>query len=65
MAKVLLTIGDCKQCTHSTHLTDKDVDYSIVVCNKTRRVLLVVDKGTVNIHKIAIPNDCPLPDFRP
>lgn len=63
MAKVLVTIKDCKQCQHSTHFTTNNVDYSIVVCDKTRRVLLIVDKGTVDRHKIEIPNDCPLPDF--
>ena len=35
----------------------------MVVCDKTRRVLLIVDKGTVDRHKIEIPDDCPLLDF--
>lgn len=35
----------------------------MVVCDKTRRVLLIVDKGTVDRHKIEIPDGCPLPDF--
>lgn len=63
MKKVLTTIDDCKCCDHSTHLTTNDIDYSVVVCNKTRAILLVTDKGKVDQARISIPKFCPLPDF--
>lgn len=63
MAKVIKTIEDCKECEYSTYFTSVNVDYSLVVCNKTRKLLLIVDKGTIDRHKIKIPDDCPLPDF--
>lgn len=46
-----------------THLTTNDIDYSVVVCNKTRAILLVTDKGKVDQARIPIPKFCPLPDF--
>lgn len=63
MTKILATVDDCKQCQHSTCFATNSVDYSLVVCDKTRRVLLIVDKGTVGSYKIEVPDDCPLPYF--
>jgi hypothetical protein len=65
MAKVLMTIDDCRPCEHSSIFTSNRTDYSVIVCDKTRRVLLVADKEQAGRHKIEIPDDCPLPDFRP
>lgn len=63
MEKVLISISDCKQCSHSTHFTTNGIDYSILVCDKTRTILLVTDKGKVDQIAVAIPANCPLPDL--
>lgn len=63
MKKVLITVSDCKQCRHSSCLTTNSIDYEVVVCDKTRIILLVADRGTVYSKDIKIPANCPLPDF--
>lgn len=63
MEKVLISISDCKQCSHSTHFTTNSVNYSVIVCDKTRTILLVTDKDAVYSTDIKIPANCPLPDF--
>ena len=63
MEKVLITVSDCKQCRHSSYLTTNSIDYEVVVCDKTRTILLVADRGTVSSNDIKIPANCPLPDF--
>lgn len=63
MKKVLTSIDDCRACIHSTHFTTNGIDYSILVCDKTRTILLVTDKGTVDQIAVAIPANCPLPDL--
>ena len=63
MEKVLTTVSDCKQCRHSSCLTTNSIDYEVVVCDKTRTILLVADRGTVSLNDIKIPANCPLPNF--
>lgn len=63
MVKVLITVSDCKQCSHSSHFTTNSINYEVVVCDKTRTILLVADKGTVYSTDIKIPANCPLPDL--
>lgn len=63
MAKVLTTVSDCKQCSHSSCLTTNSINYEVVVCDKTRTILLVADQGTVCLKDIKIPANCPLPDL--
>lgn len=63
MAKVLITVSDCKQCSHSSCLTTNSINYEVVVCDKTRTILLVADQGTIYSHDIKIPANCPLPDL--
>lgn len=63
MKKVLTSIDDCRACIHSTHFTANNIDYSILVCDKTRTILLVTDKGKVDQIAVAIPANCPLPDL--
>jgi hypothetical protein len=63
MKKVLTSIDDCRACIHSTHFTTNSIDYSILVCDKTRTILLVTDRGKVDQIAVAIPAYCPLPDL--
>ena len=63
MKKVLTSIDDCRACIHSTHFTTNGIDYSILVCDKTRTILLVTDRGKVDQIAVAIPANCPLPDL--
>lgn len=63
MAKVHTCITDCKDCRYSTCFTNCDADYAVITCNKTRAVLLIADRCSIDSSDIAIPAFCPLPDF--
>lgn len=60
--KVLVSIDDCKKCDFSSHLTRNGIDYSVIVCDKTRSILAVTEKDAYINGPIAIPCNCPLPD---
>lgn len=61
--KVLVSIDDCKKCTFSTNLTANSIDYTVLVCDKTRAILAVTDKEAIYNTPVAIPCFCPLPNF--
>lgn len=63
MVKVLTTVSDCKQCSYSSRLTTNSIDYEVIVCDKTRTILLVVDRDATYSKDIKIPANCPLPDL--
>ena len=62
--KVLVSIDDCKKCTFSTNLTTNTIDYTVLVCDKTRTILAVTDKEAIYNTPIEIPASCPLPDLK-
>ena len=62
MKKVLTTIKSCHKCDNSVLFVNKDADFHILACNKTRRVLMVVPSAG-SVYHCNIPEDCPLPDF--
>lgn len=61
MAKVLVTIDNCRNCSYSVLFISKDAKFSILACDKTERVLKVVHKD--DDYNCGIPDDCPLSDF--
>lgn len=61
MAKVLVTISDCRNCEHSILFLSKDAKFSILACGKTERVLKIVHENEP--CDCDIPDGCPLPDF--
>lgn len=61
MEKILVTIDNCRHCSHSILFMSKEANFSILACNKTKRVLKVVHNN--EDCDCDIPDDCPLSDF--
>lgn len=59
MEKILVTIDNCRYCSYSILFMSKEANFSILACNKTKRVLKVVCDD--EYYDCDIPDDCPLP----
>lgn len=62
MEKVLKTISECRNCSHSVLFVSSDAKFKILACTKTATVLKVIHPD--DNYFCGIPEDCPLPDFK-